>query len=393
MIHLRMNHTNEKGAVSLFIVIFTALLVTIVATSFIQIMLKNQQQASNNDLSQSAYDSALAGVEDAKRALVYMKQCERNGQSCAGTVHNALNSKTCTSLGTAGIVAFNGNHEVTVGDSALNQAYTCVKVTLDTRYVEGNLVLDGDSTVVRLDGVHNFSKVKVSWFSSQDLGSPTTDPSDPSPSVPSADPTYYSQAQPMNIGKLPTQEDWGVASPPILRTQLIQFNSGMSLGDIANSSRTLFLYPVGAISNPPSATNLDFGDDKRRTAGSSNAPSVVQCARSFASRLYVCSATIDLPAGSDGNQKYLQLSTIYNHTHYLVELLDDDNKNVYFDSVQPEVDSTGRSSDQFRRVKARVSIGSLPTDFPNAALSLNNNLCKNFFITNRGNDYHSECEP
>ena len=65
----RHQQNNNRGAVSIFIVLFTALLVTIIATGFIQLMLRNQQQSVNSDLSQSAYDSALAGVEDAKRAL------------------------------------------------------------------------------------------------------------------------------------------------------------------------------------------------------------------------------------------------------------------------------------------------------------------------------------
>ena len=62
-----MNFVKErKGAASLYVVIFATILFGVITLSFIRIILSESSQTSNDDLSQSAYDSALAGVEDAK---------------------------------------------------------------------------------------------------------------------------------------------------------------------------------------------------------------------------------------------------------------------------------------------------------------------------------------
>ena len=65
-----MTHSKQSGLVSIIVVMFTAILLMVVSTGFIRIMVQEESRASNNNLSRTAYESAVAGVEDGKRAIM-----------------------------------------------------------------------------------------------------------------------------------------------------------------------------------------------------------------------------------------------------------------------------------------------------------------------------------
>ena len=65
----------KKGAASFYIVSFSTLILVIIAASFATVIISAITRASNDDLSQSAYDAALAGVEDAKLAFANYQRC------------------------------------------------------------------------------------------------------------------------------------------------------------------------------------------------------------------------------------------------------------------------------------------------------------------------------
>lgn len=391
----------ERGAVALFVVIFSTLLMTIVTVSFVQLMTKDQQQATTNDLSQSAYDSAQAGVEDAKRLLLLDQAC-RNG-SAAPTVNCAAvtsaltpaageTQTSCDTLAKGGIVSESDNETLLQqeeGDNAaaLDQAYTCVEIATDTADYLGNLQTN-ESVVVPLRGTKSFNSVTLSWFSDKDISSQTNNMAVSFPSTGSD----------VSLPRIGSR--WQFNVPALMRTQLVQVGSTFKLSDFNDSpggnqsdANTLFLYPSAAGSNTKS-----FALDPRYSP--SNAPQPISCRSNLNGGGYACTVTLQLPVpinGSvDNRTAYLHLTALYNQAHFRIQLKDGSGNIVKFSNVQPEVDSTGRANDLFRRVVSRVELRGDVT-YPNAEIDVTGGLCKNFSITERTSDYQNfssaSCTP
>jgi len=388
------NKFKQRGAVSLFVVVFAALLLTIITVSFVRIMIQDQQQASTTDLSQSAYDSAQAGVEDAKRALLRFQSICNSGGDCSPSSieYKAISSSTCNeSIEKLLDVSASGD-EVKVetgGTNALDQAYTCVKIIMQTDNFEGVLEKN-TSNFIPLIGVSDFDTIKIDWFSTKDLQVSTTTANIPNFSATSA--------------PLLDQASWAILPgpnrPSIMRAQLIQFNNtGFSLGDfdggasVNGSNNTLFLYPTNIVS-----TVKSFASDTRKTAKAANVPTQINCNNLSGAQDYACSATITLPKPVTGidHTQYLNLTSLYTKANYQVTLWKGSGpvaKLVQFDGVQPEVDSTGRTSDLFRRVKARVQLTDVNFPYPDATVDVTGNLCKDFTVTDDTADYKNRCTP
>jgi len=374
--------TKESGAVSLFIVIFTMLLVTIITVSFIRIMLSDQRQATAADLSQSAYDSAQAGVEDAKRALLnYQSECASGDALRCSTALAAINSTTCNEA-LKSVIDYLPGKEVlvqqTAGDAALQQAYTCVKITRQTDDYLGVLNQD-DSKLIQLVGAASFDSVHIEWFSAKDIQGTNVD-------VPN-----FSSGTP-----LLSQTRWAPNRPSLMRTQLIQFGNKFTLGDFEDvnassqsNANTLFLYPSTIVDSPKSFVN------NARKVATGSGPTLVHCQNSLSAGGYACSATITLQTPTNGGNRtaYLRLTSLYKKANYRVTLLTAAGVPVKFDGVQPQVDSTGRANDLFRRVQSRVEMTDADFPYPDAAVSSTGNFCKDFLVTNNTADYANNCTP
>lgn len=392
----------QTGAVSLFVVIFATLLITVVTISFLRLMVSDQNKASNNDLSQSAYDSAQAGVEDAKRALLrYQKICDEGGQAACDAAASEINNVACNNALRVGDVVSGSDvsggtgsqtgevkiqQSTSQGDASLDQAYTCVTLNLLTDDYIGSLA-SGQSKLVPLIGKSTtgstyFDRVQVEWFTSEDIGS-------------SASGTYAVNLPGVATSQpLLSQTDWVANRPSVLRTELMQFGSNFILssfdrttGSGQSNANTLFLYPTSAVTaSSETFTSRDSrvsdSDGNIQPKDRTDTPLPVHCENNLSAGGYACRQALVLPepVGGGNRTAFLRVTPYYNATHFRVTLYNGAGT-VQFNGVQPEVDSTGRANDVFRRVVSRVDLIDTSFPYPDGAVDVTGSICKNFAVT------------
>lgn len=346
----RVKTKQQRGAASIFVVIFFALLVGVVTISFVRIISNDRQQAINNDLSQSAYDAAQAGVEDSKRVL---EDCLNKASAGDCDPNTKFTGSDCYSFNQTLTTK-----EVKIGGETFNQAHTCVKIKYATNNVEGVLG-DGDADIYPLPaGVAEFT---LSWFNEEDAG-----------------------GQNINLtgDANSTLAAWGPNKPSLIRAQVISADkTDRKISNI--DSRAVFLYPSKALSatNTSSISSADEGrsGNNPTIVKAKTQPVKVKCEDSLTPGGNNFACSIKIMGVDSSKENYLIIQPYYKKAHYSISLPG----GAVFDGIQPEIDSTGRTSDVFRRVKTRVT----RTPPPSASTGIYNfnsagSICKNFGVTN-----------
>lgn len=377
-------YARQSGAVSLFAVIFGAMLLTIVTIGFMRLMLMDQRQASDNDLSQSAYDAALAGIEDAKRVV---RAAQTGNMQAAGVLSGPIN---CNMIAASGVVGGSASGETVIqtGSGAgkkFDQAYTCVKIAMQSQDFIYKAIED-KSQLISLRAVSSFNKIIIEWYRRDD---------ESNLNAANAVNTEIS-----TTGELPTKDKWNSNTPPLVRAQVISPGSTFNLATLDTTGVTSFLRPnvlrSDVVSQSGTVVSGKSSDRPRATDGNehNNGTNIISCSKTFRfSGEYSCKVVIDVdevPAGSES--AFLRLVSIYKGGSIKVSLQKSDGTTVNFDGVQPIVDSTGRASNLFRRVEARLQIGD-DFAYPDNAVELKNSLCKDFSISGSGAAVVGRCKP
>lgn len=412
----------HRGAVSLFVVIFSAFLFVAVTVGFTALMVSDQNRATDSDLAQSARDSAEAGIEEAKRVLAQLELCNQQGSNTDPNcirIANAVSAGECGTIPAAlGISPTNAETIIekspSSSDSQLEQAFTCVKINPDTLTYEGRLDGESDMRVVPIRATGDVSRIKVSWVQNDTTSVSSSD--NISPSWDSKGINGSSTVWSGNPPKMPAKSEWN-SYGSILRVGSYQYPAGeMNLTEIDNSSRTAFLYPTTSGSGGRTEFRMDDVDkhthpefdglegmSRISLVDEPNMPQNIRCNEPTSGNEgdFLCSATFDLAepisSASGGMRTYLTLSSIYNSTMFRVQLIGSDGSPVRFQNVQPEIDATGRANNVLRRLVARVeSADAGRAPYPRAALGSANSICKAYLITDSADEYtdyrdHANC--
>ena len=187
-----METKTRKGAASIYIVIFTTTLLGIISLSFVRIMLAESARTTNYSLSQSAYNSALAGVEDAKIVLLRYQSCVNKGSYASSTgnpkecqkyydyfgtfEHGTTTAQDCSAVGRILHGNSNSSSETLIqkrdngsSNNIIDQAYTCVKVAAYTEDFLAVLRNDNPTKLIPLraestEKQDSINRIHLEWF-------------------------------------------------------------------------------------------------------------------------------------------------------------------------------------------------------------------------------------
>ncbi len=396
----------KRGGASMFIVVFSIIILSIITLAFTRLMISEATKTTNNDLSQSAYDSALAGVEDAKIAITRYHDCLARGyvagtgycgeiikhmtegmknQDCS-TVKNVLTREANESTENAVVIQETQNSSDTGNNANMLQSYTCV--TIQENLEDYRTTLDSNNRM-RVIPITGFTEsgdayIKIRWFSQANA---VKAHSDAGHSIKFC-PEYFYRA-----GSC----DGDQQMPTTLSVRLIQadeeFNlSELSVSKASNQTDTGMLYFVP---DKNAATNsvpvAEWGNSANKGM---NEPYRIKCNED---NDWMCYAEITLPKTFKNSNKrntnatFLILSLPYGEPETDVSLAMyktsefNESERFIFTSLQARVDSTGRANDLYRRVEARIDLTDTTFPYPEFELNLtggeDSTLKKLFWVT------------
>lgn len=428
----RIKEKFKSGAASFYIVAFSTLILIIIATSFAVAIVAEVTRSSNDDLSQSAYDAALAGVEDAKLTFMNYQNCVNSGANYADELSGNvdvtcqdivywMNHPNCDMvghiLGRVGKTSEGG--EVLVeetenssdsGNNEMNQAYTCVTIKTKLNDYRASLSSMNPYRIVKVDldkaNASDIKAVKISWF----LNGGTL----------ALDYTNYTSGrvafQPLNLVNAST--------PPTIAVELIQTAQNFTMAQLNGTTTggktdraTVYLVPTGSASHATGTTQTYVGaydstNHRNQLSAAQIAatndhkkdlPFTVYCPGDTVTDEYVCSATLNLPdpiGGARSKDTFMFVVSLpygQPETDFSLEFICADGKDcgsavagggsmgdtsiASLNGVQVLIDSTGRANDLFRRVEVRLEPADNAFAYPFYAVQVGEKLEKDLTVT------------
>ena len=419
----------ESGQASMVTVAMFMMLFAAIAVSFTFVVISASRQALNDSLQSSAKIAAESGVEDAKRLIVYCYNKRQPGggylpadqQLCSqviGKLSTQLEGMGCDDIlepmkgkGISDVEEEdNGRgYRVKVGNNSSNknennEYYQCLKIATKTDNYQGVVNNLGKSVIVPLRVVNTqnqaavIASLEIEWHRN----------------VAGNDGDNQAEMHGASGTGLPPANIWSKNNrPAVLRVERVgvpKKAGGFSLNDLADSDTALTLrpsvnnkgsnynlgaykpqYPPLPLGRDGIAPNNQYYDHSKKTV-----PIVEAACKDSGD--YACKTTFDgeLLDTDKTADYYLRINAIYRSTHFKITAYDKNGSKLYFDGVQPLVDVTGRSSDSFSRIQARLKPSfdknaDSTNWWPEYVIDTNGKVCKDIEVQyDKGED---RCQP
>ena len=416
----------ESGQASMVTVAMFMMLFAAIAVSFTFVVISASRQALNDSLQSSAKIAAESGVEDAKRLIVYCYN-KRSGDSYTtpdaqqlcpqviGKLSTELETMGCDKILEQVAITQSSNFKVEKeggrgyrvkvgnnggGDNENNEYYQCLKIATKTDNYQGTVNNLGKSVIVplRVVDINNqaavIDRLEIEWHRN----------------VTGNDGDNPAEMNGANGTGLPPAGTWNNSNrPAVLRVERVGVPKGsFNLNDLAGSDTALTLRPsVNNVGNyrlgdykpqyPPLPLGRNGIAPNNQYGGKAPIVEVTCTDGGGSNNGYACKTIFDQESlNTHVTDYYLRINAIYRSAHFKITAYDQNGKPLYFDGVQPLVDVTGRSSDSFSRIQARLKPSfdknaDSTNWWPEYVIDTNGKVCKDIEVQyDKGED---RCKP
>ncbi|MGH7195194.1 MAG: pilus assembly PilX family protein [Candidatus Saccharimonadales bacterium] len=333
----------QDGFAAFAVTLIMIIVLSLIVLGFASNARQEQRRAVDAQLSTTAYYAAESGVNDAYAVI----------KADIGNTPTIIppNQTSCTGGSYGGSAASN---------LSSNVAYTCLLVNtapLSLNYVP---LATGHGQVVPIFGQNGaggvgvatpVKSITISW--QQDGAS-----------------SYNFSSCPSN-DSFPARDSWpaSTCSAGMLQVDIAPASGWTNQSQLQKDTKTVFLQP----GHSAGSASISNGEVVSASCGSA------------ATGQYACTEDLSggLPSAPNGTY-YLHITPIYLSADLSItasSTSSDASGQLHLYNAQALIDSTGKASDELRRIQERVSINSVGNnDVPDNALQIKNGICKQFTV-------------
>lgn len=312
----RAGKSDQSGLASMLVTGILISLIGLVAVGFAAVMKHEVSKSINNQISQTAYDAAQSGIND---AISYL-----GSHPTTSATHCSDLTATGQPLASSSVLSSDGKTK-----------YTCVLINPNPSDLQYQAINSEDSQVSRIDTSATLASMVVSWQAND--RALIKYPATCSTTCPLYDETTWSTSQ----------------YAPMLRISIYPVPAATQDPNLAYAkahAKTFFLYPIKDANSTVDSINFSTTTSGLKAVGCGS----TDLGTFSGNTNYDCNVKLTGFITSSTYQYYADITPIYADTNVRIQANDVNNTTVTFKNTQAVIDVTAQSGTALKRLQARV---------------------------------------